>query len=104
MAELFTHQTTALGFLMAALIGFLVGRTREEGEHAPRPGIRDFIIVALLGALGAQIGEAVLTAAANAGFKSALAITSGQSAFYGRVIAGLLASVAAALAVAVLAR
>src|SRR5690242_3504059 len=41
-----------VGFLLALAIGFLIGRTREPAENQPpRPGIRDFLIISMLGAL-----------------------------------------------------
>ena len=64
MWELFAQQAPILGLVLAGLIGFLVGRTREDGAHLPRPGIRDFIVIALIGATCALIGEALLTAGA----------------------------------------
>jgi uncharacterized membrane protein (DUF4010 family) len=54
MEELSAPLETALGFLLAAAIGFLVGRTREE-EGTRRAGIRDFIIVALTGGIAAYV-------------------------------------------------
>ncbi len=65
MDEIIALQQAAAGYLAAAAIGFLVGRTRErppeEAESKPpRPGIRDFVVVALLGATAARIGDAVL--------------------------------------------
>jgi hypothetical protein len=51
MSELFGQQAPIVGFVLAGLIGFLVGRTREDAAHIPRPGIRDFTIIALLGAM-----------------------------------------------------
>jgi uncharacterized membrane protein (DUF4010 family) len=61
MSDLFASQAPALGFLLAAVIGFLIGRTREESGHVPRPGIRDFVIIALLGAICGHLGEIALT-------------------------------------------
>ncbi|MBI4662049.1 MAG: MgtC/SapB family protein [Verrucomicrobia bacterium] len=52
----------ALGFLYAAAVGFLAGRTREQDDDpTPKPGLRDFVILALLGALCAQIEAVGLT-------------------------------------------
>ena len=64
MWELFAQQAPILGFVLAGLIGFLIGRTREDTPHVPRPGIRDFIVIALVGASCALVGEALLTAGA----------------------------------------
>ncbi len=52
----------ALGFAQAAGLGFLIGRTREPAGGPPvRAGLRDFVLIACLGAAGSQIGQAVLT-------------------------------------------
>lgn len=57
-------QTDALGFALAVAIGLLVGRTREgEPEQAPRPGFRDFIIIALLGGVCARLEIVALSVA-----------------------------------------
>jgi uncharacterized membrane protein (DUF4010 family) len=54
--------TDTLGFALAAALGFLVGRTREgEPEQARRPGFRDFIVIALLGAVCARLEILALT-------------------------------------------
>ena len=56
MAEFAFDRNVALGFAYAAAVGFLTGRTREDDvDPTPKPGIRDFVILALLGALCAQI-------------------------------------------------
>jgi uncharacterized membrane protein (DUF4010 family) len=48
----------ALGFLLALAIGFLVGRSREpQAAGPPRPGTRDFLIIALLGAVAGHLGN-----------------------------------------------
>ena len=58
----------ALGFLLALAIGFLIGRTREpEGAGPPRPGTRDFLIIALLGAVAGHVGNYVVAIALLAG-------------------------------------
>lgn len=58
MIELLTFDS-ALGFVYAAAIGFLVGRTREQDDDpTPKPGIRDFVILALVGAVCAQMNVA----------------------------------------------
>lgn len=52
----------ALGFVYAAAIGFLVGRTRGSDDDAtPKPGLRDFVILALLGAVCAHMRVLGLT-------------------------------------------
>jgi uncharacterized membrane protein (DUF4010 family) len=52
MPDLTGSNSPAVGFALALTIGFLVGRTREPGPHGtPRPGLRDFLIIALLGAV-----------------------------------------------------
>jgi uncharacterized membrane protein (DUF4010 family) len=61
-------NSPALGFLLALAIGFLVGRSREpEGAGPPRPGTRDFLIIALLGAVAGHLGNYVLAVALFAG-------------------------------------
>src|SRR5271170_6250151 len=74
MSDLFASETPALGYLLAAVIGFLIGRTREEGVHVPRPGIRDFIVIALLGAICGQIGIVALTVGGLAATTVVLAV------------------------------
>lgn len=64
--DLFSFHSEALGLLLAAAIGFLTGRTREAASQSPRlpkPGIRDFIILALTGGICAFVGEMALTVA-----------------------------------------
>ncbi|HYK65423.1 MAG TPA: MgtC/SapB family protein [Patescibacteria group bacterium] len=61
MPELTGPNSPALGFLLALAIGFLVGRTREPREGTPpRPGLRDFLIIALLGAIAGHVGNAAI--------------------------------------------
>lgn len=60
MAEF--DRDLALGFAYAAAVGFLTGRTREQDDDStPKPGLRDFVILSLLGALCAQINAVGLT-------------------------------------------
>jgi uncharacterized membrane protein (DUF4010 family) len=66
MSDLLANEAPVLGFGLAAIIGFLIGRTREAAGHVPRPGIRDFVIIALLGALCGHVAEATLTVGALA--------------------------------------
>lgn len=64
MPELTGPNSPALGFLLALAIGFLVGRTREPREGSPpRPGMRDFLIIALLGAIAGHVGSAAIAIA-----------------------------------------
>jgi uncharacterized membrane protein (DUF4010 family) len=64
MPELTGPNSPALGFLLALAIGFLVGRTREPWEGTPpRPGLRDFLIIALLGAIAGHIGSPAIAIA-----------------------------------------
>jgi uncharacterized membrane protein (DUF4010 family) len=58
MPDLTGSNSPAVGFALALTIGFLVGRTREPGPHGtPRPGLRDFLIIALLGAVAGHSGS-----------------------------------------------
>ena len=58
MPDLTSSNSTAVGFALALTIGFLVGRTREPGPHStPRPGLRDFLIISLLGAVAGHSGS-----------------------------------------------
>lgn len=60
--------SSALGFLLALAIGFLVGRTRDSRDGAlPRPGLRDFLIIAMLGAIAGQVGNPAIAIALFAG-------------------------------------
>jgi len=64
--DLVKFQSAAAGLFLAACLGFLAGRTREAASQAPRlpkAGIRDFIILAVLGGLCACIGQLALTVA-----------------------------------------
>lgn len=64
MPELGGPNSPALGFALALAIGFLVGRSREPAPGAPpRPGMRDFLIMALLGAVAGQIGNPAIAIA-----------------------------------------
>jgi len=73
MPDLTAPDSPALGFLLALAIGFLVGRTREPGPGAPpRPGMRDFLIIALLGAIAGHVGNTVVAIALFAGMIGAL--------------------------------
>src|SRR5437868_9060281 len=57
-----------VGFILAIAIGLLVGRTREQEEETgppgpPKPGIRDTVLISLLGALSAVLANTALTTA-----------------------------------------
>src|SRR5713101_4099548 len=68
-------NSPALGFLLALAIGFLVGRTREPAaEGPPRPGTRDFLIIALLGAVAGHVGNFVLATVLFAGVIGAILV------------------------------
>jgi uncharacterized membrane protein (DUF4010 family) len=68
MPDLTGSNSPALGFLLALAIGFLVGRTRESGpDDPPRPGMRDFLIIALIGAVAGHSGNPAIAIALFAG-------------------------------------
>ncbi|MGA6970770.1 MAG: DUF4010 domain-containing protein [Candidatus Binatus sp.] len=68
MPDLSGPNSPALGFLLALAIGFLVGRTREPlPDGPPRPGLRDFLIIALLGAVAGHSANAAIAIALFAG-------------------------------------
>lgn len=51
-------DSPVIGFILALAIGFLVGRTREPlPGKPPRPGTRDFLIIALLGAIAGHVAN-----------------------------------------------
>jgi uncharacterized membrane protein (DUF4010 family) len=75
MPELTGPNSPALGFLLALAIGFLVGRTREPtADGPPRPGTRDFLIIALLGAVAGHVGNMALAAMLFAGVLGAILV------------------------------
>ena len=79
MPELTGPNSPAVGFLLALTIGFLVGRTREPGPHdTPRPGMRDFLIIALLGAVAGHLGNAAIAIALFAGTIGAILVMRAQ--------------------------
>ncbi|HEV2171882.1 MAG TPA: DUF4010 domain-containing protein, partial [Candidatus Binatus sp.] len=64
MPDLVGPNSPVVGFVLALTIGFLVGRTREPGPKAhPRPGMRDFLIIALLGAVAGHSANAAIAIA-----------------------------------------
>lgn len=79
MAEPAAPYSPALGFLLALAIGFLVGRTREPtADGPPRPGTRDFLIIALLGAVAGHVGNIVLAVMLFAGVIGAILVMRAQ--------------------------
>ena len=64
MPDLTGPNSPVVGFILALTIGFLVGRTREPGPKGPpRPGMRDFLIIALLGAVAGRLGNVAIAIA-----------------------------------------
>ena len=62
MSGLEFAESPVAGFALALAIGLIVGRTREPAEGSPpRPGIRDFLIIAMLGATAAHTGYLLIT-------------------------------------------
>ena len=79
MPELTGPNSPVLGFILALTIGFLVGRTREpEADGPPRPGMRDFLIIALLGAVAGHLGNAAIGIALFAGTIGAILVMRAQ--------------------------
>jgi uncharacterized membrane protein (DUF4010 family) len=75
MTELTGPNSYALGFLLALAIGFLVGRTREPEPGAPpRPGIRDFLIISLIGASAGLLEQPAISITAFAATVAALIV------------------------------
>src|ERR1700691_5625052 len=64
MPELTDPNSPAVGFLLALAIGFLVGPSRDPvPADPPRPGMRDFLIIALLGAVAGHSGNGAIAIA-----------------------------------------
>jgi uncharacterized membrane protein (DUF4010 family) len=79
MPELTGPNSPVLGFILALTIGFLVGRTREpEADGPPRPGMRDFLIIALLGAVAGHLGNAAIAIALFTGTIGAILVMRAQ--------------------------
>src|SRR6266851_5126547 len=73
MPDLTGSNAPALGFLLALAIGFIVGRTREpDADDGPRAGIRDFVVIALIGASVAHLGQLAISVTAFAATASIL--------------------------------
>jgi uncharacterized membrane protein (DUF4010 family) len=62
MAPEMIAAVTAIG--EALLIGFLIGAQREASQGEGHPGVRDFVLIALIGAVCGLLENAWLTAAA----------------------------------------
>jgi uncharacterized membrane protein (DUF4010 family) len=66
--------TIARGLMLALALGFLIGRTREpEPGKPPRPGLRDFVIISVLGAVCSVVGLVAVTVTAFAGLTTEIA-------------------------------
>ena len=79
MPELTGPNSPAVGFLLALTIGFLVGRTREpDPKGPPRPGMRDFLIIALLGAVAGHLANAAVAVAMFAATIGAILVMRAQ--------------------------
>jgi uncharacterized membrane protein (DUF4010 family) len=79
MPELTGPNSPVVGFILALTIGFLVGRSREpEADGPPRPGMRDFLIIALLGAVAGHLGNVAIAIALFAGTIGAILVMRAQ--------------------------
>jgi uncharacterized membrane protein (DUF4010 family) len=66
-------NSPVIGFILALAIGFLVGRTREPQEGKPqRAGLRDFLIIAMLGAIAGHLAKPEISIALLAATVGAL--------------------------------
>src|SRR5882757_1809465 len=75
MSGLDLQNSPVLGFLLAIAIGLLVGRSREPREGDPqRPGIRDFLIIAMLGAIAGHLGIVAISITLFDGIVSVLLV------------------------------
>ncbi|MGO9057046.1 MAG: MgtC/SapB family protein [Candidatus Binataceae bacterium] len=73
MPSLLAPNSPVIGFILALAIGFLVGRTREPEIGKPqRPGTRDFLIIALLGAIAGHMANPAISIALLAATTGAL--------------------------------
>jgi uncharacterized membrane protein (DUF4010 family) len=99
MPELTGPNSPALGFLLALAIGFLVGRTREPWEGTPpRPGLRDFLIIALLGAIAGHVGSAAIAIAMFLGVMATVLVMRAEHAERNGITTELAAAATFALA------
>ena len=79
MPDLTGPNSPVVGFILALTIGFLVGRTREpDPKGPPRPGMRDFLIIALLGAVAGHLANAAVAIALFAGAIGAILVMRAQ--------------------------
>src|ERR1700722_4642593 len=79
MPDLTGPNSPVVGFILALTIGFLVGRSREpEPKGPPRPGMRDFLIIALLGAVAGHLGNPAIAIALFAGTIGAILVMRAQ--------------------------
>jgi uncharacterized membrane protein (DUF4010 family) len=92
MASEMSAAVTAIA--EALLIGFLVGAQRESSQGEGHPGVRDFVLISLAGALCGLLGNAWLTAAAL------ISVTALLGVFYlrGRERSGITTEIAAVTA------
>ncbi len=68
-------SSPVFGFVFALAIGFLIGRTREPAPgRPPRPGIRDFLIIAILGAIAGHLANVVVAFALFAAVVGTIAL------------------------------
>lgn len=74
MSDPIWMQSTATEFILAALIGLLVGWTREKGDNDHRAGLRDFVLIAVTGGIAAVGGQVWLAATLLAAVTAALVI------------------------------
>jgi uncharacterized membrane protein (DUF4010 family) len=75
MPDLTGPNSPVVGFILALTIGFLVGRTREpDPKGPPRPGMRDFLIIALLGAVAGHLGNVAIAIAMFGGTIGAILV------------------------------
>ena len=59
-------MTGYFAFVFLALMGFLIGAQREASQGEGHPGVRDFVLIALIGAVCGLLQNPWLTVAALA--------------------------------------